>query len=192
MSANSGAHLVIGSVSVALPSSISIIIATDVIGLVIEAMRNSVSRCIGWPFSMLRWPWTVTWAISPWRQIRVTAPERSPPSMAPVRASGARARACWSKPRRVPVSPSMVFSVGGRANDNPESWPGLWRPRVKHGNKAHFQGEVIRGPMFDAVIFDCDGCLIDSEVLALEVEFEALAEVHPDWGAAARNFAAWR
>jgi HAD superfamily hydrolase (TIGR01509 family) len=31
--------------------------------------------------------------------------------------------------------------------------------------------------MFDAVIFDCDGCLIDSEVLALEVEFEALAEV---------------
>ncbi|MDQ2861524.1 MAG: HAD family hydrolase, partial [Pseudomonadota bacterium] len=31
--------------------------------------------------------------------------------------------------------------------------------------------------MFDAVIFDCDGCLIDSEVLALEVEIEALAEV---------------
>ena len=31
--------------------------------------------------------------------------------------------------------------------------------------------------MFDAVIFDCDGCLIDSEVLALEVELEALANV---------------
>lgn len=31
--------------------------------------------------------------------------------------------------------------------------------------------------MFDAVIFDCDGCLIDSEVLALEVELEALAAV---------------
>ena len=31
--------------------------------------------------------------------------------------------------------------------------------------------------MFEAVIFDCDGCLIDSEVLALEVELEALAEV---------------
>jgi len=31
--------------------------------------------------------------------------------------------------------------------------------------------------MFDAVIFDCDGCLIDSEVLALEVELQALADV---------------
>ncbi|MGI8840868.1 MAG: HAD family hydrolase [Caulobacteraceae bacterium] len=30
--------------------------------------------------------------------------------------------------------------------------------------------------MFDAVIFDCDGCLIDSEVLALEVELAALAD----------------
>lgn len=31
--------------------------------------------------------------------------------------------------------------------------------------------------MFEAVIFDCDGCLIDSEVLALEVELGALADV---------------
>lgn len=31
--------------------------------------------------------------------------------------------------------------------------------------------------MFDAVIFDCDGCLIDSEVLALEVELEALSAI---------------
>ncbi len=31
--------------------------------------------------------------------------------------------------------------------------------------------------MFAAVIFDCDGCLVDSEVLALEVELEALARV---------------
>ncbi|MGI9168834.1 MAG: HAD family hydrolase [Caulobacteraceae bacterium] len=30
--------------------------------------------------------------------------------------------------------------------------------------------------MFDAVIFDCDGCLVDSEILALEVELQALAE----------------
>jgi HAD superfamily hydrolase (TIGR01509 family) len=35
--------------------------------------------------------------------------------------------------------------------------------------------------MFDAVIFDCDGCLIDSEVLALEVELEALARVGMDY-----------
>lgn len=31
--------------------------------------------------------------------------------------------------------------------------------------------------MFDAVIFDCDGVLIDSEVVALEVELRALAEI---------------
>ena len=31
--------------------------------------------------------------------------------------------------------------------------------------------------MFDAVIFDCDGVLVDSEVLALEVELAALAEI---------------
>src|SRR3974390_662843 len=31
--------------------------------------------------------------------------------------------------------------------------------------------------MFGAVIFDCDGVLVDSEVLALEVELAALAEL---------------
>ncbi len=31
--------------------------------------------------------------------------------------------------------------------------------------------------MIDAVIFDCDGVLVDSEVLALEVELTALAEI---------------
>ena len=31
--------------------------------------------------------------------------------------------------------------------------------------------------MFDAVIFDCDGVLVDSEVLALEVELGALQEI---------------
>jgi HAD superfamily hydrolase (TIGR01509 family) len=31
--------------------------------------------------------------------------------------------------------------------------------------------------MFDAVIFDCDGVLVDSEVLALEVEIVALREI---------------
>lgn len=30
--------------------------------------------------------------------------------------------------------------------------------------------------MFDAVIFDCDGVLVDSEVLSLEVELEVMAE----------------
>jgi len=31
--------------------------------------------------------------------------------------------------------------------------------------------------MFDAVIFDCDGCLVDSEVLVAEVEFDRLAGI---------------
>ena len=31
--------------------------------------------------------------------------------------------------------------------------------------------------MFDAVIFDCDGCLVDSEVLVAEVEFDRLAAI---------------
>ena len=31
--------------------------------------------------------------------------------------------------------------------------------------------------MFEAVIFDCDGVLVDSEVLALEVELQALSEI---------------
>ena len=31
--------------------------------------------------------------------------------------------------------------------------------------------------MFDAVIFDCDGVLVDSEVLALQVELQSLSEV---------------
>jgi HAD superfamily hydrolase (TIGR01509 family) len=32
-------------------------------------------------------------------------------------------------------------------------------------------------PRFSAIIFDCDGVLVDSEVLALEVEMKALAEI---------------
>src|SRR5690348_11309011 len=31
--------------------------------------------------------------------------------------------------------------------------------------------------MFDAVIFDCDGVLVDSETLALEMELEELAQL---------------
>ena len=54
MSANSGSHLVTGSVSASLPSSISVIAAATVTGLVIDAMRKMVSRCIGRPASTSR------------------------------------------------------------------------------------------------------------------------------------------
>ncbi len=36
--------------------------------------------------------------------------------------------------------------------------------------------------MIDAIIFDCDGVLVDSEVLALEVEIAALAEIGLAYG----------
>ena len=47
MSASSGNHFATGSASANFPSSSSAIAAATVTGLVIEAMRNSVSRCIG-------------------------------------------------------------------------------------------------------------------------------------------------
>ncbi len=47
MSASSGSHVATRSVSDSLPSSISDIAAATVTGLVIDAMRKMVSRCIG-------------------------------------------------------------------------------------------------------------------------------------------------
>ena len=52
--ANSGNQRAIGSVSSKAPSSKSIIAATEVIGLVIENMRHSVSTSTGRPASMSR------------------------------------------------------------------------------------------------------------------------------------------
>ena len=54
MSASSGSHFATGSVSASLPSSTSVIAAATVTGLVIEAMRKMVSRCIGRPASTSR------------------------------------------------------------------------------------------------------------------------------------------
>ena len=51
---SSGSHFVTGSVSASLPSSTSVIAAATVTGLVIDAMRNIVSRCIGSPASTSR------------------------------------------------------------------------------------------------------------------------------------------
>ena len=60
ISASSGSHRLTGSVSVNLPSSISVIAADTVIGLVIDAIRKMVSRCMGSPASMSRWPISLT------------------------------------------------------------------------------------------------------------------------------------
>ncbi|CNI19992.1 Uncharacterised protein [Mycobacterium tuberculosis] len=52
--ASSGTQRVIGSRGVSLPSSTRLIAAATVTGLVIDAMRNNVSRLIGWPASTSR------------------------------------------------------------------------------------------------------------------------------------------
>ena len=60
ISAISGNHRLTGSVSVSLPCSIRAIAAATVTGLVIEAIRKMVSRCMGSPASMSRWPISLT------------------------------------------------------------------------------------------------------------------------------------
>ena len=47
ISDSSGTHFATGSLSVNLPCSTSVIAAATVTGLLIDAMRNMVSRCIG-------------------------------------------------------------------------------------------------------------------------------------------------
>ncbi len=54
MSANSGSQRVIGSRNASLPSSTRLIAAATVTGLVIDAIRNMVSRRIGSPASTSR------------------------------------------------------------------------------------------------------------------------------------------
>ena len=47
ISDSSGSHFATGSVRANLPSSMRVIAAATVTGLVMDAMRNMVSRCIG-------------------------------------------------------------------------------------------------------------------------------------------------
>ncbi len=119
MLANSGSHLVIGSESAILPSSTSISAATEVIGLVIEAMRKSVSRCIGAPVSRLRLPMTLNWISSPLRQTSVTAPDRSPSTTTPSSIIGIAASFSAENPFAL-VCLSMVTAFQCFAG---RSWP---------------------------------------------------------------------
>ncbi len=56
VSANSGSHFEIGDFSSSRPSSYSIIAATEVIGLLIENIRTTVSSVNGRSAAMSRWP----------------------------------------------------------------------------------------------------------------------------------------
>ena len=64
-----------------LPSSIIIMIATPVTGLVIDAMRNTASFVIGFLDSMSVTPAASRCAIRPWRATSVTPPLISPAAM---------------------------------------------------------------------------------------------------------------
>ena len=70
-----------GSVMRSLPSSIIIMIATPVTGLVIDAMRKTASFVIGFFDSMSVTPVASRCAIRPWRATSVTPPQISPAAM---------------------------------------------------------------------------------------------------------------
>ena len=82
MSAISGNHVATRSVSASAPSSISVIAAATVTGLVIDAIRKRVSRCMGSLASTSRYPSSLTCSTSPPRHTSVTAPASSPASIA--------------------------------------------------------------------------------------------------------------
>jgi hypothetical protein len=74
VSANSGSHLEIGDFSSRRPSSYSIIAATDVIGLVIENIRTTVSSVNGSSPAMSRWPASRSARCLPWRLMAMCHP----------------------------------------------------------------------------------------------------------------------
>ena len=92
ISAISGSHLLIGSVSASLPSSASAIAAATVTGLVIEAIRKRVSRRIGRPASISAEPISLTCSTFPRCHTHVTAPEIRPASAAAATESRLSAR----------------------------------------------------------------------------------------------------
>lgn len=89
-------YLLTGSSSLNLPSSNKIIIATPVIGLVIDAMRKIVSRVIGRVSSRL--PQVRTATIRPWRISSVAMPLTSPRSTMPAMVSSSRFNRSVEKP----------------------------------------------------------------------------------------------
>ncbi len=75
---NSGAKSAIGWSRAKAPSSHRLMAATEVIGLVMEAMRKIVSRVRGVPAALSRQPTAAHWVTVPPRQTSVAAPASSP------------------------------------------------------------------------------------------------------------------
>src|SRR5215510_15318797 len=81
--------------------------AVEVMGLVIEAMRNRVPRSIGSLASMSRQPTAAVWTTWPSRQTSVAAPARVPASTI-----AAMAAAIGS----LPLIPAITPYLGARRN----------------------------------------------------------------------------
>ncbi len=123
MSANSGAHLVIGSSSRIRPWSTSVRAVATVTGLLIEAMGKIVPRSIGSLRSISRRPAVWISAMRPLRQTRVTTPGKSPVAMA--FSAGARTLASPSEEKppaplgivcaKTPEAPKIAAALAAHA-----------------------------------------------------------------------------
>ena len=98
MSFNSGKYLSTRSTMESLPSSDSIMIASEANGLVIEAMRNMASSRMGTPVSGFCTPNVCEYATLPWRPITNTAPGYSPLAMPSCMRAARRCRRSVDKP----------------------------------------------------------------------------------------------
>src|SRR3984957_18641644 len=96
-----------------MPSSTNIITATEVIGLLIDAIRKIASVFIGSLFSRFRNPNVSKYAIFPLRAIKTTAPGIAPLSTSDWKASVTRFNRSEEKP-----TSSGLFALGSPcAND---------------------------------------------------------------------------
>src|SRR5262252_9298739 len=123
-----------GSFSANRPSSNSMSAAAEVIGYVIEAMRNSVSRSIGSLASTSRHPTPAAWITLPARQTSVAAPASSPAlTIAPIAAEIESSSFRWNV---------IVIAFDGLASrlDRPDAAP------TDHGRVAvHVDTQVLSG-----------------------------------------------
>jgi len=146
--------------------------ASEVIGLDIEAMRNSVSarhrpvlsdvgEALGGHLDQFAGAPDQRHGAGKGRLLRSRSSDFAGPCQRLGRRNGSAWR--WRRPWSSPFDEDLQASSLAK-----NAAAGLWPREAIH---------TTGSPMFDAVIFDCDGCLIDSEVLALEVRAGSLGGV---------------
>src|SRR5881397_4032943 len=129
-------NLETGSFSRKRPSSWSIIIATLVIGLVIEQMRKMVSGFIALPDSLSIIPWALNQATQPLRATRVTEPESRFSSISRWTIAPMRSRRWADKP-----------TDSGLAVGSP------WAKAVTHPTMASQKTSNTRAPLERTTLF---------------------------------------